>query len=285
MRKLSSCAIVVAVMIAVVALLACSSETPTPIPTDTPSPTVTPSPTWTPIPTVTPLPTETPAPTATPSPTATNPPEPTVSAAPTEAMPGESARTGGIAPMRMDDPEAIAGELSGAELTCLAGVADTERLLQLFEGPEQRTPEEQAELIGCLEDETLLRIFLSGLLGEVGPLSEDTSMCIRGGMEGVDLRSVMTAGASGNEEAAMMGSMSALFLSVGCLNDEEFEVAAPALDMTAEDRESLECVMEQLGGPEGMAEALGSDGESGFMALFGAAMGCGLQMEGAAPGG
>ena len=53
------------------------------------------------------------------------------------------------------------------------------------------------------------------------------------------------------------------------------EAAAPALDM--EDRESFQCALEQLGGPEGMAETLGSGNENSFMALFGAAMGCGLQ--------
>jgi hypothetical protein len=83
----------------------------------------------------------------------------------------------------------------------------------------------------------------------------------------------------------MIGSMSAMFLTMACLSDEEFTAAAPALGMSPDDRESLNCVMEQLGGPEGIAETLGAGDESSFMALFGAAMGCGLQMQGAAPGG
>ena len=193
-------------------------------------------------------------------------------------MPRETTETGGIAPLRMEDPAAIAEELSESELTCLAGVAETERLLQLFAAPELATPEEQTGLIGCLEDETLLRIFLTGLIGDTGPLGEESSACIRVGMEGVDLRSVMMAGMGGNEEAAMIGSMSAMFLTMACLSDEEFTAAAPALGMSPDDRESLNCVMEQLGGPEGIAETLGKGDESSFMALFGAAMGCGLEM-------
>ena len=192
---------------------------------------------------------------------------------------------GGIAPLRMDDPEAIASELSESELTCLSESADTDRLLQLFAAPDLATLEEQGQLIGCLEDETLLRIFLTGLIGESAPLSEETSMCIRGGMQGIDLRLVMLAGNAGDAEAAMVGSMSALFLTLSCLNEEEFEAAAPALDMNPEDRESFQCALEQLGGPEGMAETLGSGNENSFMALFGAAMGCGLQIGGEAPGG
>ena len=35
-------------------------------------------------------------------------------------------------------------------------------------------PEETAALIQCLEDETLLRLFLTGLIGQTGPLSAET---------------------------------------------------------------------------------------------------------------
>ena len=287
MRKLSCCAI----LVAVVALLACSSATPTPIPTGTPSPTATLAPTWTPIPTPTPMPTATSAPTATPAPTATSAPAatprpaPTDVPAPTEAMPRETVGTGGIAPLRMEDPAAIAAELLESELTCLSQTADTDRLLQLFAAPDLATAEEQTQLIGCLENETILRMFVTDLIGLTTDLSEETSMCIRAGLEGIDLRSAMLAGTMGDEETAMVGSMSAMFLTVSCLSEEEFAVAGPALGMAPDERESLQCVLEQLGGPEGMAETLGAGDESSFMALFGAAMGCGLQMQGAAPGG
>ena len=82
----------------------------------------------------------------------------------------------------------------------------------------------------------------------------------------------------------MVGGMSAFFTTLSFLNEEEFTAAAPALDMTPADRESLQCVLDQLGGPEGMAATFGSGDESGIMALIGAAMGCGLSMEGASPG-
>ena len=104
-------------------------------------------------------------------------------------------------------------------------------------------------------------------------------------MEGIDLRGVMMAESTGDDEAAMAGAMSAMFLLVSCLTDEEFEAVGPAMDMTPEDREGLECLMNEMGGPGGMAEALGAEDGSGFMALFGAAIGCGLDMEGLGPGG
>ena len=180
-------------------------------------------------PTAVPEPTDTPTPTATPEPTAMT--EPTATTEPT-AMPEPENEpgAGGIAPLQMDDPVAMMSELSESELACVAGTAETDRLLQLFASPDLASPEEQTQLIGCMEDETVLRLFLTGFIADYGQLSEETSMCIRTAMEGVDLRSVMLAGTAGDEQAAMVGGMSALFLTVGCLNEApggmEFEVAA-----------------------------------------------------------
>ena len=264
-----------AILVAMVALVACSDPTPTPAPTATPAPTNTPVPTATPIP----------------EPTATTVPTPVPPTAVPEAEPTAEPESqmvegmGPLMPLRLDDPLAIAQELSEDELACLAGSADIDRLLQVFAAPELAGPEEQAQLIGCLSDETVLRLFATGLLADAGPLSVETSMCIRSGMNGVDLKSVMLAGNSGDEAAAMVGSMSALFVTLSCLNDEEFAAAAPALGMQPEERESLDCVLEQLGGAESMGQTLGAGDEAAMMALFGAAMGCGMQLEGAGPGG
>lgn len=261
---------------AIATLLACSGSAPSPTDTPAPTPTVDVVNTPTPEPTTTPEPTETPAPTATLEPTAE----------PVEAMAEDTAESGGLAPLPIDDPEAIAAELSDTELACVAPEADIDGPpLQIFATPEMFTPEEQAQLIGCLEDETVFRLLVTGLIGQNGPLSLETSTCIREGMRGIDLRSVLLAGTAGDEQAAMAGSMSALFVSISCLNDEEFEAVGPGLGMTLDDRESLQCVMDALGGPEGMAATLGSGDEAAFMSLFGAAVGCGLELEEAFPGG
>ena len=251
--------------------------TAAPVPTATLEPTASPEPTAAPVPTATLEPTASPEPTAAPVPTATTAPEP--------AENGSESESGRIAPLPLDDPEAIAAELSDSELGCLAGTADIDRLLQIFASPEVATMEEQTQFIGCLEDETLTRLFLTGLIGDSGPLSEETSTCIRTGMEVVDLRSVMLAGTGGDAGASMAGSMSALFLTVSCLNEEEFAATGPSLGMSLEDRDSLQCVMETLGGPEGMAALIGSQDEAAFVGIFGAAAECGMEgMGGNGPG-
>ena len=156
---------------------------------------------------------------------------------------------GAITPLLLDDPLAIAGELSEAELACAAGVADLSRLLQIFSAPEHASPEELTRLIGCLEDETVLRLFVTSIVGLEKPLGEDSSACVRAGMEGIDARAVMLSGMAGDEQAAMMGSMSAFTLILTCLNEEEFAAAAPALDIDPEEREGSCASWVSLAGP------------------------------------
>ena len=93
--------------------------------------------------------------------------------------------------------------------------------------------EEQAELFGCLEDETLARLFLAGFVpgpetpGSETLLSPETSQCVRAAFEVIDPRTVMTAGIEGDPGRAMAGSMAAFMVTTACLNDEEWEEAAP----------------------------------------------------------
>ena len=197
--------------------------------------------------------------------------------------PGTTASTGDamsvITPLSMTDPLALMAELSSGEQSCISDNVDPQQLPLLMSGSEA-DPENAGPLINCLEDETLLRMFVTGLITLATPLSVETSACIRGGLEGIDMRSVMSAGAEGDEQAAMVGSMSAFMLTLSCLNDEEWQAASAATGMDPGERENLQCVMQQLGGPEGMAEALQSEDESGVLTIMFAAMGCGLQMEG-----
>ena len=186
--------------------------------------------------------------------------------------------SGEIAPLSLDDPEAFMSELSAAEQSCFPEDTGPQQLMELANNPGLATPGETAELMQCLEDDTLLRLFLTGLIGQSGPLSEETSICVSAGLEGIDLRSVMLATPTGGEEeaAAMMTGMVGMFLTLACLNEEEWQSTAPALDMGPDDRESLQCVLEKLGGPEGLAESL--DPEAGPpMAFLGAAMSCGME--------
>ena len=187
---------------------------------------------------------------------------------------------GPLTPLNLSDPLAAAAELSETELVCLAGAADMARLMEIFSAPDLATPEEQAKIFDCLEDESLLRIFLTDIIEAAGSLSLETSTCIRSGMEGVDLATAMRAGTAGDEEAAMIGGMSAMIVTMSCLNEEEWQAAAPALGAQPGERENLQCVMEKLGGPEGMAATLAAGDENSMMTFFGAVGECGLQMGG-----
>ena len=254
------------------ALLACSGPAPTLAPT---APTIP-----TPEATATPVPAPTPEPTATPVPAPAQ--EPSATPGPTGETPMQASGPGSIAPLNLEDPKAFMSGLSDAEQSCISENIELERLTALLGAPGLASPGENAALAECLEDETLMRLFLTGLLGESGTLSEETSACVRAGIAGIDLRAMMFAG---NEETAMVGGMAAFVLTLSCLNEEEWQAASPALGMSPGDREGLQCVLEELGGPEGMAQALHPPDGGPPIDFFNAVTECGIPMGAGPPGG
>ena len=189
-----------------------------------------------------------------------------------------------IAPLSMEDPLELMAGLSAGEQSCISAIAEPQQLALIMTNPETATPEQSSALNQCLEDETLLRLFITGLIGLASPLSAESSACIREGVGEIDLRSLMSAGVEGDEQTAMVVSMSAYMMTLSCLNDNEWLAASAATGIDPGERENLQCVMEQLGGPAGMAAALQSEDGSGVFTVMFAAMGCGLQMENG-PGG
>ena len=236
---------------------ACSDTTPAleevPTPTQVTSRTAAPASTDAPVSTQAPTERPTAAPTATPA----SPPtlEPTATPVP----------LGVLAPLQALDSTALLSELSDTELACIGD--DPEKLARSLAGPGSAPREEQAKLIGCLEDETLARIFLAGFVPGPRPLSQETSDCVRAGFAVIDPRTVMTAGIEGDPGRAMAGSMTALSVTIACLNNEEWEAAASMTGMQPDEREGMRCLLDQLGGPGEMAEAMIAAGEGDFTDL------------------
>ena len=250
-----------AALSALLALLLACGDDPVPTPRRTLPSLPTPTPAQEPTPTRAPAPT--PQPTATPPSTAT-------------PMPEDEPPAGAISPLALDDPEAIASELSDQELACLAGVADIGRLLVILSDPAVATPEEQVKLLGCLNDEIVARIFLAGFVPDPEPLSLETSACIRAALEEIDPRAVMTAGLEGDPATAMAGSMAGLMVTLACLNQEEWETTAPHMGMDLDEQEGMVCVLEETGGPAEMAAAMIAANEGDATAFSAAAVECGL---------
>ena len=178
----------------------------------------------------------------------------------------------------MDDPETLASELSEFETACLAGTADAERLGRILYGTEESTPEELNAILSCLQDENLLRLLLSGFVQDPAPLSMETSACIRTGFEKIDLRGAMLATVLGNEQDKMM--FASIFVTIACLNDEEWETAATVLGVDLGTRAAMMCLLEEMGGTAGLTAALEPGAEESFTALILAVTDCDLEMEG-----
>ena len=250
------------ILMLMAALAACSG--PTPDPTAAPTPTAAVTPTETPAPTQTPTANPTAAPTAT---SASSPtPEPTTTPVP----------DGRLAPIQLQDSESLQSALSDAELACISD--DPEELGRTLTGQRPTSLEEQAKFIECLNDETLARLFLAGFVPGPGPLSTESYECVRAAFDVINPREVMTAGLEGNPGRAMASSMAALSVTMACLNDEEWDQAAPAVGISEEKRAQAQCLMAGLGGPRQMAEAMQAAGEGDSTKLAEAGAVCGLNM-------
>ena len=83
--------------------------------------------------------------------------------------------------------------------------------------------------------------------------------------------------AESNEAAAMAGSMAGFLLTLSCLSEEECQAVGPTLGMGADDWDGLQCVLAELGGPEGLAAAL-QPGAGPPTVFFEASAACGPQI-------
>ena len=239
-------------------------------------------------PTATPSPTDTPAPTPTPTVAATLPPTP--APAPAVGAGDGPDGAGALTPLPLDDVGALMGQISDAERACLAASPNLspERLAQLATSPEAATPEERAAFLDCLEHETELRLLLTAVLTATGPLSVETSACLRDSYADVDLADLLDGAVSdpGNDVAAqqaMARTMVMFIVSLSCLNEDEFAMAGQAMGIAPGEYEGFQCVLEAAGGQEGLVVWL-SPGAEFPAALFEAAFNCGLQLGGPPPG-
>ena len=192
--------------------------------------------------------------------TVTPPSSPTPEATTTPAPDGR------LAPLRLQDPGVLQSALSDAELACIGD--DPETLTRALTGQGPTSQEEQAKLIGCINVENLARIFLAGFVPSPGPLSQETSDCVRAAFEVIDPRTVMTAGLEGDPGRAMAGSMAAMTVTIACLSDDEWAAVGPMTAMGRQERAGMRCLMEALGGPARMVEAVMASQEAYFTTYY-----------------
>lgn len=161
-------------------------------------------------------------------------------------------------PVAVDDPQAFLSGLSPRERSCLGDKGiDSRELSQMTGRSPGGSPESTADIINCLQDDTVLRLFLTSLVGLVEPFSEKTSICIREGFVPIDLRGLLAPAVAGFSPGNSLAlSMVALNVSVVCMNDDEWAAYAPRLGMEPGDRDAAACLFEELGGPAKLVEAM-----------------------------
>ena len=149
---------------------------------------------------------------------------------------------------------------------------------------ESITEEVAESALTCLENDTLLRLYLTPFLQQTGPLSAESSACIRSGFGETDFDSLLRfAGEEQDgppaDEMAMMAGMTTFIVTLSCLDDDEFAKVAPSMELDPAEREGFACVLEYLGGPEEMAALMAPDAGPPIK-LFEAAVACQLPLGG-----
>ena len=181
--------------------------------------------------------------------------------------------------MSLHDTETIDSELSDAELDCIKEIGPfmLQRWDFILPGPGYQ--EERAKIIGCLEDETVARIFVADTAEGVATLSLESSACIRAVFNEIDPRLMMLAKVEGFPEDTLSSATILSLVTTACLNDAEWETAAEWLREESELRELMRCMMENLGGPGEMAAAITAEDEDNQKMLAEAAEDCAEEME------
>ena len=263
-----------ALFISLTTLLACSGTETSPSPTaGAPTQALAPAAASIPAPTTTPVEIPAEAPAQAESPTITLVEEP----APTDAPPEITPEFGMPSPAGMDDTGSLISQLSSDEQSCLSENGDPKQLLMLMNSPELASPQERDTLAGCLENETLLKVFLKRFTDQAGPMSSDTSACVGAGFQNLDLPAMMLTDPEGpDEEAGVVQVMAGIIIVLACLDEPEWQTASQTLDLPPDERETLQCTMNLLGGPEGIVAAMESKEGEQPTAFFNAATQCGL---------
>ena len=193
-----------------------------------------------------------------------------------------------LAALPVSNSASFLDDLSESEKTCVIAGVPPDRLSVLLDDPESATPDERSALVGCLDNDTQLRLFLTPVLSATGPLSAESSQCLRNSYSNTNvgalmLATIITPGSNADPEAALATAMVSSMLSLSCLNESEFRSAGPAMGAGSEDYESFQCVVDYVGGTQSMAQLMHTGG--GFPApLFEAAFACDVQLSGAPSG-
>ena len=275
-------ALAVTVFMAILAtLLACQGTTPTPSPTETTvrrtvaaTPALTPN---TPGPEATTSPAPTEMPTETPTATFAATPASSPTSEPTETPPPDVR----LAPIQLQDSQALQSALSEGELACIGDIPETLNRVALA-WPAQESKDELLRLIGCLRDETLARLFLAGLVAGPEPISLETSDCVRAVFAVIDSQEVMTAGIEDDPVRAgraMAASTAAATTVTACLTGEEWERATPGIERGPQGQAEKRCLMDVLSGPGEMAETMRAAREGDSTGLTEAAAACGVDRD------
>ena len=174
---------------------------------------------------------------------------------------------------------AIGLALSADEAACIRSSVGAEIYDVLQDTPIHQLPTDGSDLpMECLSLESAVGLGVAFLSSEAGGLSIETRRCIRG--VGMDNPTVLGIGDTPEDPLAVLGPAFEMQL---CLTDDEARALASADPSAAAPSPSqIRCLREQIGGMDSLLEILTGQRmtQDAAFELFGAAMTCGVALEG-----
>lgn len=176
----------------------------------------------------------------------------------------------------VDNAEAFTAALTQAEWECVADVVGSRDRTEVYERAAAADEQEIGMLTGCLGKEALVMMFQAELLEATGPLSAESSACIRD-----NLGSIPSHGYSFENLVEFIATQTAGFaVVVSCLNEDEWKSGPLNMGLGEYDPDGFACVVDKLGGPAGYGEAYAAlQFGGGGTAVFDAHDACGVAFD------
>ena len=169
-----------------------------------------------------------------------------------------------IVTLNMLDSAALNAGIPQEEQACAERHGGPQMLMKGRAGREA----EVEQVIRCLSDETLLRMFVSTMAFQEGSLDRETSNCIRTALDRVEIRRIIDSqnpngpGARQAADTAVMG----MIATVSCMTEEEWNRSPMKKKVQESTKSTMACAMDAMGGADGLSETISKIGQEGAAA-------------------
>ena len=144
--------------------------------------------------------------------------------------------------------------LSSAERACVIQDGNIQQITAVISDPLSISQEELATAITCLGEDSLTALYLSGIVPDLGLLTEEATACVYDGLqsEKFDMRGLMIGGVSG-EDGMKYAAATSLVL-IYCSGDADRAAMKYSLGIPPDEMQLMDCVVDSYDGPRDLVD-------------------------------